>query len=96
MMEAHVGKEARDFDWLLPDPIPETEDDPRNPFYGELANDFARAAESLEPQAGDVPAVPADPDAPGVPGEPGRPDPAAPPGSRRSAPQIPAGEVIPY
>ena len=96
MMEAHVGKEARDFDWLLPDPIPETEDDPRNPFYGELASDFARAAESLEPQAGDVPAVPTDPDAPGVPGEPGRTDPAAPPGSRRPAAQIPAGEVIPY
>lgn len=96
MMEAHVGKEARDFDWLLPDPIPETEDDPRNPFYGELASDFARAAESLEPQAGDVPAVPTDTDAPGVPGEPGRTDPAAPPGSRRPAAQIPAGEVIPY
>lgn len=99
MMEAHVGKEARDFDWLLPDPIPETEDDPRNPFYGELASDFARAADALESQAGDVPAEPVNPDAPGapgVPGEPGRPDPAAPPAPRRPAPQIPASEVIPY
>ncbi len=105
MLEAHVGKPARDFDWLLPDPVPETEDDPRNPFYGELANDFARAADSLEDQAGDVPATPVvpvvpaapgGPEAPRVPGAPGRSDPAAPPAPRRQAPLIPPGDVIPY
>ena len=57
MLEAHVGKPVRDFDWLLPDPVPETEDDPRNPFYGELADDFGRAADSLDGQAGDMPAA---------------------------------------
>lgn len=101
MIEAHQGVEAKDFDWLLPDPVPETEADARNGFYLELASDFSRAAESLEATAGDAPAVPNAPDAPDAPATPGRPDAAAAPpqpGQRRQQPQpqLPAGEPIPY
>lgn len=67
MIVAHEGLPVRDFDWLMPDPVPEEESDPRNPFYGELASDFARAAESLEPVA-------AEPEAPPAPVEPARPE----------------------
>ena len=99
MIEAHQGVEAKDFDWLLPDPVPETEADPRNGYYSELAADFGRAAEALEATAGDAPAEPGAPEEPGAPGEPGRPDAAAPPpGQRRTAPPaqpLPSGD-IPY
>ncbi|MDP1632783.1 MAG: PBP1A family penicillin-binding protein [Caulobacter sp.] len=71
MIIAHQGLPVRDFDWLLPDPIPVEEADPRNPFYGELSSDFARAAASLEPLIADpvAPAVPAGPPVPGRPGQ---------------------------
>ncbi len=48
MVEAHKGLPARDFDWLLPDPKPETEPDPRNGFYRGLAADFGGAAAEAE------------------------------------------------
>lgn len=71
MIIAHEGLPARDFDWLMPDPVPEEEADPRNPFYSDLAGDFARAADALEsviePEAPPVPAKPAAPRLP--PGE---------------------------
>ena len=65
MIIAHEGLPARDFDWLMPDPIPEEEADPRNPFYSDLASEFGRVADSLEP--------PPEPEAPEVPAEPARP-----------------------
>ena len=71
MIVAHEGLPLRDFDWLLPDPVPTTEPDPRNDFYLDLKDDFAREAERLrgetaEPAAPDSPSAPA---APGLPGE---------------------------
>lgn len=48
MVAAHQGLPARDFDWLLPDPEPETEPDPRNGFYEGIASDFGRVAGELE------------------------------------------------
>ncbi|HQN52481.1 MAG TPA: penicillin-binding protein, partial [Phenylobacterium sp.] len=48
MMVAHETLPARDFDWLLPDPVPETEADPRNAFYDELSSDFAAAAREAQ------------------------------------------------
>ncbi len=56
MMVAHENLPARDFDWLMPDPVPETEADPRNAFYEELSSDFAAAAREAQaslPEAGD-------------------------------------------
>lgn len=71
MIIAHEGLPARDFDWLMPDPVPEEEADPRNPFYGELAGDFARTADSLEPviepEAPPVPVAPPEPPKPQLP-----------------------------
>ncbi|MFA7262029.1 MAG: PBP1A family penicillin-binding protein [Caulobacter sp.] len=66
MIVAHEGLPARDFDWLMPDPVPEELADPRNPFYGDLASDFARAADSLEPAL--------EPETPPSPAEPPRPE----------------------
>lgn len=43
MMVAHENLPPRDFDWLLPDPEPEMEADPRNTYYEELASEFASA-----------------------------------------------------
>ncbi len=100
MIVAHEGKEARDFDWLLPDPVPETEEDPRNGFYSELAGEVARTAESLDTEIGDIPAQPETPEQPAVPGQPQqpqRPDMAPAPGQRRAPPPPqPATEPIPY
>ena len=39
----------REFDWLLPDPQPIYEDDPRNGFYQGLAAEFGEAAQSVDP-----------------------------------------------
>ena len=66
MIIAHEGLPARDFDWLMPDPVPEEEADPRNPFYSDLAGDFGRTADSLEPAI--------EPEAPSVPAEPPKPE----------------------
>ncbi|MDO9224298.1 MAG: penicillin-binding transpeptidase domain-containing protein, partial [Caulobacter sp.] len=68
MIVAHEGVPARDFDWLLPDPVPETEEDPRNAFYQDLASDFGRAVDSLEPAR--EPEVPVEPLAPAAPPKP--------------------------
>ena len=51
MTVAHAALPVRDFDWLLPDPVPTYEDDPRNPFFQDLASDFARAEEEAQPAA---------------------------------------------
>ena len=67
MIVAHEGLPARDFDWLVPDPIPEEEADPRNPFYGDLASEFGRTVQALEPEI-----VP-EPETPAVPMEPAKP-----------------------
>jgi penicillin-binding protein 1A len=48
MEQAHAFLPPRDFDWLLPDQEPEMEDDPRNPFYQDLADEFADEA-GIEP-----------------------------------------------
>ena len=66
MIIAHEGLPVRDFDWLMPDPVPEEEADPRNPFYGELSSDFARTVDALEPEV-------VEPEAPPVPLEPPKP-----------------------
>ena len=95
MIEAHVGKEPRDFDWLLPDPVQETEEDPRNGFYGELAADFASAAASLEPEAGEVPALPAEPGQPQAPGQPYQPGQPAQPGPQPQPPRRQPAQPLP-
>lgn len=49
MVTAHAGLPAREFDWLLPDPVPTYEDDPRNAFFEGLAQDFSDTVAALEP-----------------------------------------------
>lgn len=44
MATAHMTLPPRDFDWLLPDPEPVYEEDPRNGFYEGLQFDFDAAA----------------------------------------------------
>lgn len=44
MSTAHMNLPPHDFDWLLPDPEPVYEDDPRNGFYEGLQYDFETAA----------------------------------------------------
>ncbi|KQV62766.1 MULTISPECIES: PBP1A family penicillin-binding protein [unclassified Caulobacter] len=48
MLTAHQTLAVRDFDWLLPDPAPQIEPDPRNGYYETLSAEFARAASELE------------------------------------------------
>jgi penicillin-binding protein 1A len=67
MIIAHEGLPARDFDWLMPDPVPEEVEDPRNPFYGDLASDFARTADSLAADAAAPPPAPVEPPKPATP-----------------------------
>jgi penicillin-binding protein 1A len=55
MVTAHAGLPAREFDWLLPDPVPTYEDDPRNPFFEGLAQDFSDTVAALEPPPTAVP-----------------------------------------
>lgn len=62
MISAHETLAIRDFDWLLPDPLPESEPDPRNGYYETLAAEFARAAADLEAAA--TPPAPVEPVAP--------------------------------
>ncbi|UAL12943.1 PBP1A family penicillin-binding protein [Caulobacter segnis] len=66
MVTAHQTLAIRDFDWLLPDPVVETQPDPRNGYYETLAAEFARAAAELE----DAGAPPPEPE----PGPPTTPD----------------------
>lgn len=50
MIAAHEGLPVRDFDWIVPPPLPETATpDPRNGFYGTLAAEFARVAADAPP-----------------------------------------------
>lgn len=49
MVTAHAGLPAREFEWLLPDPVPTYEDDPRNAFFEGLAQDFSDTVAALEP-----------------------------------------------
>ncbi|HVK42238.1 MAG TPA: hypothetical protein VM471_07155, partial [Phenylobacterium sp.] len=49
MVTAHAGLPAREFDWLLPDPVPTYVDDPRNAFFEGLAQDFSDTVAALEP-----------------------------------------------
>lgn len=91
MIEAHVGIEPKDFDWLLPDPVQETEEDPRNGFYGELASDFAQVAANLEPEAGETSAMPFEPGQPQEPGQPMQPMQPMQPGQRRCSPPASSG-----
>lgn len=49
MVTAHAGLPPREFDWLLPDPVPTYEDDPRNAFFEGLAQDFSDTVAALEP-----------------------------------------------
>lgn len=66
MVTAHMNLPSREFDWLLPDPEPVYEDDPRNGFYQDLVFDFENAAQdaALPPPPVDEPRVeiPAAPD----------------------------------
>ena len=57
MVTAHQSLAVRDFDWLLPDPVVETQPDPRNGFYETLAAEFARTASELEDAKADEPAA---------------------------------------
>jgi penicillin-binding protein 1A len=61
MMSAHQTLAVRDFDWLLPDPAPQSEPDPRNGFYETLSAEFSRAASELEatPPVAPAPGQPA-------------------------------------
>ncbi len=49
MVTAHMNLPSREFDWLLPDPEPVYEDDPRNGFYQDLVFDFENAAQDAAP-----------------------------------------------
>ncbi len=58
MIAAHDKLPARDFDWLLPDPVPEMQSDPRNGFYSDLAADFGRASDEAGEAARKLDATP--------------------------------------
>ncbi len=60
MLTAHQNLAVRDFPWLLPDPAPESEPDPRNGYYETLAAEFGRVAAELDAVA-NPPAEPAQP-----------------------------------
>jgi hypothetical protein len=51
----------------MPDPVPEEVEDPRNPFYGDLASDFARTADSLAAEVAAPPPAPVEPPKPATP-----------------------------
>ncbi|MDQ0463508.1 penicillin-binding protein 1A [Caulobacter ginsengisoli] len=72
MIAAHDGLPVRDFDWLLPDPVPEMQADPRNGFYSDLAADFGRASDEAAEAARkmDVPPPVVAPPPPPKPEEP--------------------------
>ncbi|MFZ3005282.1 MAG: penicillin-binding transpeptidase domain-containing protein, partial [Phenylobacterium sp.] len=61
MVVAHEKLPIRDFDWLLPDPEPELEADPRNEFYEGLADEFSAAARDAEAAIPPEPIPPATP-----------------------------------
>ena len=49
MVTAHMNLPSREFEWLLPDPEPVYEDDPRNGFYEGLAYDFETTEHDAAP-----------------------------------------------
>ena len=58
MATAHMNLPPHDFDWLLPDPEPVYEDDPRNGFYEGLQFDFETAALAGPPVPTPPPSAP--------------------------------------
>ncbi|MBT9472815.1 MAG: PBP1A family penicillin-binding protein [Pseudomonadota bacterium] len=57
MVVAHAALPARDFDWLLPDPVPTYEEDPRNGFFQGLAEDFEETRVEAEPPPAPPPII---------------------------------------
>jgi penicillin-binding protein 1A len=49
MVTAHMNLPSREFEWLLPDPEPVYEDDPRNSFYEGLAYEFEQTERDVTP-----------------------------------------------
>ncbi|WP_323690961.1 PBP1A family penicillin-binding protein [Phenylobacterium sp. 58.2.17] len=71
MVTAHMNLPSREFEWLLPDPEPVYEDDPRNGFYEGLAYDF----ETTEHDAAPLPELFSQPPVPDVVGPDAEPAP---------------------
>ncbi|WP_312161649.1 PBP1A family penicillin-binding protein [Phenylobacterium sp.] len=59
MVTAHMNLPSREFEWLLPDPEPVYEDDPRNSFYEGLAYEFEDAERDAAPPPQYLPQLPA-------------------------------------
>ena len=58
MVTAHMNLPSREFEWLLPDPEPVYEEDPRNGFYEGLAYDFETAERDVAPLPQPIPMLP--------------------------------------
>lgn len=58
MVTAHMNLPSREFEWLLPDPEPVYDDDPRNGFYEGLAYDFETAERDVAPPPQPIPMWP--------------------------------------
>ena len=58
MVTAHMNLPSREFEWLLPDPEPVYDDDPRNGFYEGLAYDFETAERDVAPLPQPIPMLP--------------------------------------
>ena len=58
MVTAHMNLPSREFEWLLPDPEPVYDDDPRNGFYEGLAYDFETAERDVAPPPQPIPMLP--------------------------------------
>lgn len=58
MVTAHMNLPSREFEWLLPDPEPVYDDDPRNGFYEGLAYDFETAERDVAPPLQPIPILP--------------------------------------
>ncbi|WP_436062467.1 MULTISPECIES: multimodular transpeptidase-transglycosylase PbpC [unclassified Phenylobacterium] len=58
MVTAHMNLPSREFEWLLPDPEPVYEDDPRNGFYEGLAYDFETTERDVAPPPQPIPQLP--------------------------------------
>lgn len=58
MVTAHMNLPSREFEWLLPDPEPVYEDDPRNGFYEGLAYEFEQTERDAAPTPQPLPQPP--------------------------------------
>jgi len=58
MVTAHINLPSREFEWLLPDPEPVYEDDPRNGFYEGLAYEFEQTERDAAPTPQPLPQPP--------------------------------------